>query len=368
MSKLPCKYYQLGCCLRPNCRFLHGDSNLGARRVSPDRYNTQNKHDLQKRANIGDKFSPHLLSTRKNTRLEVDYRGLKHSSLQDNHGYEDVRDSSIAAYRRNRRERSRSREVRERCSDARCRSPRRQSNKRDRDISTHEKSQTLNLPSSSIVDERYEEGEITEDLYASSDVKVKDCKTDANKVSDASIYNLLPLANETIVQRANNHKKNSEVKNHTRKLDEEENDVVKEDQLKRNERRSPTANKEAKNGFTSGSDSSLLSTSASCLCKHALPNIPLSSLKDIIAERNHQVSINVFTSKIDFKVEESASTVFSEIEHTGREPCSGCEKVEDFIAQAENTITTMQRDISTYRALFVEARCSRFHETVNPKP
>lgn len=71
MSKLPCKYYQRGHCLRPNCRFSHGDYNLGIRRVLQDRYNMQNNDDLPKRANTCDYFPPHLQATR-NNRLEVD--------------------------------------------------------------------------------------------------------------------------------------------------------------------------------------------------------------------------------------------------------------------------------------------------------
>ena len=71
MSKLPCKYYQRGHCLRPNCRFSHGDYNLGIRRVLQDRYNMQNNDDLPNRANTCDYFPPHLQATR-NNRLEVD--------------------------------------------------------------------------------------------------------------------------------------------------------------------------------------------------------------------------------------------------------------------------------------------------------
>ena len=192
-------------------------------------------------------------------------------------------------------------------------------------------------------------------------MKVKDCKTEANKVSDSSSYNLFPTANKRIVQRTNSDKKKTEVKNHIEKFDLEENDMVKEAHQKEIENRFATTNEE-KNGFASESDSSLQSTSASRLCKHALPKNSLSTLKDMIAEGKHHLSINVFTSKIDLKVTKSLSTVFSEIEHTGREPCAGCEKVEDFIAQVENTINSMQTEISKYRALFEDARCSRFHE------
>jgi hypothetical protein len=90
MSKTPCKYYQHGRCLNQIVGMPHGDYNLGIRRVSQDKYNLQNNdHVLPKRANISDYSPPHLHSTR-NTRLEVDYRGWKHSSSQDYHGYEDL--------------------------------------------------------------------------------------------------------------------------------------------------------------------------------------------------------------------------------------------------------------------------------------
>lgn len=78
---------------------------------------------------------------------------------------------------------------------------------------------TIEFSSLNIIGESYkgfqqiEEWEITEDSYTSFNVKVKDCKTEANKVSDVSSYNLLLTANKTIVHRTYNHKK-TELKNY----------------------------------------------------------------------------------------------------------------------------------------------------------
>lgn len=349
MSKLPCKFYQVGLCLRSNCKFSHGDDNFGTRRVSHEGCNIQNKHDFPKRAKTYDYFSPHLQSTR-NNRFAVDSKGRRYSSLQDYHGYEDLGNPSLA-YQRNQRERSRSQEGSRRFYDRRCISPRLQNNKRKRDISTHENPQSLNFPSSKIAEEKYEgfekieEGEITEDFYMSPDVKVEDCKTHADKVSDASSYNLLPTTNNTIVQRRNNHKKKAKITNHMKKLNHEENNVMKKDNPKEYGSRSPTTN-EGKMHFASGSDPKLHPTCASCLCKYALPKNSLASLKDMIVGGNHHLSINVSTSKMDLRVTGSKSTIFSEVEHTHREPCLGCEKVEDFIAQIEKMINASQRKIS----------------------